>query len=87
MNTAQLKIEVDHILDSGANDIRFIELIKRLLKKEAISFAEWMRDNHYIHNSLINKDGKFWFRQYTSPNKRELHTTEQLYQIYKSTHP
>lgn len=58
MNTAQLKIEVDHILDSGANDIRFIELIERLLKKESILFAQYCSKKNIYPNEYAYKTYK-----------------------------
>lgn len=46
MKAAQLEIEIDHILESGANSIRLIELFKRYATKYAYSLPVFRICNH-----------------------------------------
>lgn len=39
MSDDQIKLEVSHIFESGANEIRVFELIKSIMKKQIISTA------------------------------------------------
>lgn len=44
MERKDIQMEVDHILDSGANSVRFVDLIERLLDQEsAIAVQEALR--------------------------------------------
>jgi hypothetical protein len=49
MTDEQLKTEINHILDSGANDIRLIELFEKYSFEYtcdlALKFAKWKDEN------------------------------------------
>lgn len=51
-------------------------------KDMATGFLEWMFNNTWVNNKIINQDGHFWFKQYVRPQNRELKTTEQLFNLY-----
>ena len=45
METKQLEIDIDHILESGANSIRLIELFKRYTTKQCEKIRRDCADN------------------------------------------
>jgi hypothetical protein len=54
-----------------------------LAKEDSINFMKWMFDQNYMHERVINSEGKFWVKQYTNPpvpiSMKEKFTEEQLY--------
>lgn len=50
----QLELEINHILDSGANTIRFVELFKRLAKRKAIEYFNDYCD--YRNNAELQEE-------------------------------
>lgn len=50
-----LKVEINHILESGVNDIRLTELFNRYSKINSIALLKWMKENKVsIDLSAIN---------------------------------
>ena len=61
-----------------------IKLLDSHEQTAALNFFVWAEDNHYRNGKIINKDGHFWFKQYTNPVDRIYLTKEQLFQLYKN---
>lgn len=58
------------------------EIVKEEARIEAMYFAYWMMDKHY-YNTVTNSRGVYFYKGYQSPEKRELLTIEQLYELFK----
>lgn len=80
-----LKSEIQHIFDSGANELRIFEMIKAFIdrryetpniEKSSIDFAEYcvMSGYQYYFN------GEYWI--WGNPITQEYLTTDKLYEKY-----
>ncbi len=77
MDTETLKIEINHILETGANDIRFIELIEKVSMQRTSKFMLWVEENKW--NKLI---GGLWYNSEIPLRDQIKLTTEQVYKLF-----
>ena len=85
----QLRDEIEHIFDSGANELRVYEMVKTFIERrylsltppdaEAVMFAEWIYKN-YISNGI----GKYYHNNWNGDLDTLVnYTTQELFTLYK----